>query len=89
MESFSSHHTAEQSQPTLRSISISSAQAKSIREFIAVVGITLGPAVLAFNLFNFNVVKNGYYFKEPAQYGIAIGVFLIALAWVTKGWNAK
>lgn len=56
----------------------------SISKILEVIGLTLGPTLLAFNLFNFSVAKIGYYYKDAAQFGIAMGVFLIALALVAK-----
>ena len=49
---------------------------------------TLGPALVAFNVFNFNITKSGFlYYRDDAQYGIAIGVFLISLAFVMRNWR--
>lgn len=89
MESLSGHHAPQQTRSPVGGINISPALTLKIKKTTEVVGFTVGPAVLAFNLFNFNIAKNGYYFKDPAQYGIAIGVFLIALAWVARNWNSR
>ncbi|MDH5648419.1 MAG: hypothetical protein OEY67_02085 [Gammaproteobacteria bacterium] len=73
-EAFTHRHSAH---PV---ITLSPALIKNILKTMEVAGFTAGPSVLAFNLFNFNISKLGLYYSEPAQYGIAIGVFLIALA---------
>lgn len=62
------------------SITFSPTLIKNIWKSIEVIGFTVGPAILAFNLFNFNLSKLGLYYKDPAQYGIAGGVFLVAIA---------
>lgn len=56
----------------------------TISKYTELIGLTLGPAILAFNLFNFTLGGSGYYYKDPAQYGIALGVFLTAIGLVIK-----
>ncbi len=70
----------DQNRYAARSITLSPALIKNIWKAIEVTGFTIGPAILAFNLFNFNISKLGFFYKDPAQYGIAGGVFLIAAA---------
>ncbi|GMR18328.1 MAG: hypothetical protein BMS9Abin33_0736 [Gammaproteobacteria bacterium] len=72
-----------QNRHTAHSITLSPTLIKNIWKSIEVTGFTIGPAILAFNLFNFNLSKLGFFYKDPAQYGIAGGVFLIAAAIIT------
>lgn len=67
-----------------RSFTISPALVRTLLTILEFVCITVGPAVLAFNIFNFNLAKNGFYYKDAAQWGIAIGIFMIALAYVLR-----
>ena len=63
-----------------RSFSISPAFIRTFLTTLEWVCFTAGPALVAFNLFNFNIAKNGLYYKDAAQWGIAIGVFMITLS---------
>lgn len=46
-----------------------------------------GVLFTTYNLFSFKVVKNGYYFKDENQTWLAVGVCLLAAAYVIKNWN--
>lgn len=64
-----------------KAVSISPELISQVIKMIEIVGYTIGPALVAFNVFNFNIAKIGFFYKDPARLGIAIGVFLIAAAW--------
>lgn len=46
-----------------------------------------GPAVLALNVSAVKVDKFGYYFTSNVEWGIAIGVFILSLAYVCRIWR--
>lgn len=64
-----------------KAVSISPELVSQATKMLEVVGYTVGPALVAFNVFNFNIAKIGMFYKDPARIGIAVGVFLIAAAW--------
>jgi hypothetical protein len=72
---------AAHTRTTPRAVSISPELVNQITKITEIVGFTVGPALVAFNLFNFNLAKIGFFYKDPARIGIAAGVFLIAAAW--------
>lgn len=76
----SSNASASKSYDQGLATALSPAILKMVWNTLEVIGITLGPALLAFNLFNFNLGRLGIYYRDAAQYGIAIGVLLIAIA---------
>jgi len=65
----------------IKGVNISPELVAQFSGILKTVGFTVGPALVAFNIFNFNIAKIGYFYKDPARFGIAIGVFLIATAW--------
>jgi hypothetical protein len=64
-----------------KAVSISPELIAQAKKTMEVVGYTVGPALIAFNIFNFNIAKIGFFYKDPARIGIAAGVFLLAAAW--------
>ncbi|MEE9606439.1 MAG: hypothetical protein V3U03_01775 [Myxococcota bacterium] len=55
---------------------------------IETVGFALGPAVTVYYLAGFRVDEHGYYYKGT-EFGIAVGVFLISLAWALRYWRRE
>lgn len=48
---------------------------------------TVGPAVFALNFFSFKVVKDGAYYETGSEWGMAVGVLFISLAFVARQWR--
>ena len=63
-----------------KTVSISPELVNSATKITEVVGYTFGPALIAFNVFNFNIAKLGFYYMDVARFGLAAGVFLLASA---------
>ena len=49
--------------------------------------LALGPAITAYYLFSFTVDKFGYYYKDT-EFGIAMGIFVIALGRAIRYWRS-
>lgn len=61
---------------------------KLVIKLTQAVSLTLGSAFIAYNITAFKVEKHGsYYFLDPNQTWLAIGVGLIFLGWIVKNWN--
>ena len=58
-----------------------------ILKIIQTIGYALGPAVFTLNIFNFVPGKRGYYYTDSTEWGIALGIFLISLAYVAQWWR--
>lgn len=52
-----------------------------------IVAFLTGVLLTTYNLFSFKIAKNGYYFNDDNQTWLAIGVSLLALAYIIKSWN--
>lgn len=48
---------------------------------------TSGSALVTYNLFAFRVDKFGFYYKDDAQFWLAIGVGTVVLGWLVKNWK--
>jgi len=48
---------------------------------------TLGPTIVAFNVFAFKVARGGIYYLDSNQYWIAFGVLLISGGLVIRHWK--
>jgi hypothetical protein len=46
----------------------------------------VGPAVTAYYLTSFTVDSHGYYYRDT-EFGIAAGVFLVALGFALRDWR--
>ena len=55
---------------------------------IETAGFALGPAVTAYYLAGFRVDEHGYYY-QGTECGIAVGVFLISLAYALRYWRRE
>lgn len=52
------------------------------------VGLGLGPAITALNIFGFSLTRGGnIFYKSGTTWGIFIGVLLISLAVVARKWQ--
>lgn len=60
-----------------------------IIKIVESVGYSLGPALIALNILDFRYARHShfYYYKGAAEWGIAIGVLLIGLAYIAKKWR--
>lgn len=57
-------------------------------KIIESVGLGLGPAITALNVFSFSLSRGGsIYYKDGPSWGIAIGVLLISAAIVARKWQ--
>ncbi len=63
-----------------KTVSISPELVARATKITEVVGYTFGPALIAFNIFNFNIAKLGFYYMDAARFGMATGVLLLASA---------
>ena len=61
--------------------------AELICKIVESVGWVIGPAVFALNFFSFKINKSGVYFESDSEWGIAIGVLFISLAYVARQWQ--
>lgn len=52
-----------------------------------IIAFLTGVLLTTYNLFSFKIAKNGYYFNDDNQTWLAIGVSLLALAYIIKNWN--
>lgn len=52
-----------------------------------IIAFLAGVLLTTYNLFSFKIAKNGYYFNDDNQTWLAVGVSLLALAYVIKNWN--
>lgn len=74
----------ERHRTDVRAISISPELVTKLKLAFEIIGYTMGPALVAFNIFNFSVARLGYFYQDPARYGIAGGVLLICIAWLLR-----
>ncbi len=51
------------------------------------VGWVVGPAVFALNFFSFKLGKAGVYYETGSEWGIAIGILFISMAFVARQWQ--
>lgn len=60
-----------------------------IQKIVYTIGMTAGPALIALFMFDFKYASRGkyYYYTDGAEWGIAIGVFLVMLALVSRKWR--
>lgn len=60
---------------------------KLVFKIVESVAWVLGPAVFALNFFSFNLGKSGVYYGAGSEWGMAIGVLFISLAFVARQWQ--
>jgi len=58
-----------------------------IFKIVESVGWIIGPCVLALNLFSFKLGKAGSYYESGSEWGIAVGVLFISIAYVARQWQ--
>lgn len=51
------------------------------------VGWVFGPAVFVLHLFSFVLGKSGIYYETISEWGMAVGVLLMSMAYVTRIWK--
>ncbi len=61
-----------------------------IVKIVESIGYSIGPALIALNIVDFRYARHShfYYFTSATQWGIAIGVLLIGLAYVARKWRS-
>jgi hypothetical protein len=47
----------------------------------------IGPTVFALNFFSFKLGKAGFYYETGSEWGIAVGILFISLAFVARQWQ--
>lgn len=58
-----------------------------ILKIVESIAWVVGPAVLALNFFSFKLGKAGAYYESGSEWGIAVGVLFISIAYVTRQWQ--
>ena len=51
------------------------------------VGWIVGPCLFALHFFSFKLGKDGAYYETGSEWGMAVGVFFISLAFVARLWK--
>ncbi len=60
---------------------------KLVFKVVESVAWLIGPALFALRFFSFKLGKAGFYYETGSEWGIAIGVMLISLAFVARQWQ--
>lgn len=60
---------------------------KLVFKIVESVSWVIGPTVFALNFFSFKLGKAGAYYESGAEWGMAIGVLFISLAFVARQWH--
>lgn len=60
---------------------------KLVFRIVESVAWVIGPALFALNFFSFKLGKAGAYYETGTEWGIAIGVFFISIAFVARQWQ--
>jgi len=60
---------------------------KLIIKIVESVAWIVGPTVFALNFFSFKLVKAGMYYESGSEWGMAIGVLFISIAFVARQWQ--
>lgn len=58
-----------------------------VLKIIESIAWVLGPALFVLNLFSFKASKVGFYYESTAEWGMAIGVMIISIAYVSRFWR--
>jgi hypothetical protein len=60
-----------------------------IQKIVYSTGITVGPALITLFLFDFKYASRGkyYYYTDGAEWGMAVGVFLVMIALASRNWR--
>jgi hypothetical protein len=56
-------------------------------KIIESIGWIVGPALFALHFFSFKLGKAGAYYETGSEWGMAVGVFFISLAFVSRLWS--
>ncbi len=59
-----------------------------IQKIVYSVGLSVGPALIALFILDFKYATRGkyYYYTDGAEWGVAVGVFLVMAALVSRKW---
>lgn len=80
-------YTGVSQQQATKSRGLDKTMMNLILKIVQTFGYLVGPTLVALNLFSFTPGRRGYFYTTGAEWGIAVGVFLIALAFVSKYWR--
>lgn len=58
-----------------------------ILKIVESAGWVIGPVVFALNFFSFKLGKAGVYYESGSEWGIAIGVLFLSIAYVARQWQ--
>jgi len=58
-----------------------------ILKIVESAGWVIGPFVFVLNFFSFKLGKAGAYYESGSEWGIAIGVLFISMAYVARQWQ--
>ena len=58
-----------------------------ILKIVESVGWVIGPSVFALNFFSFKLGKAGAYYETGSEWGIAVGILFISMAYVARQWQ--
>jgi len=60
---------------------------KLVFKIVESVAWALGPALFALSFFSFKLGKGGVYYESGSEWGIAVGVLFISIAYVARQWQ--
>lgn len=60
---------------------------KLVFKIVESVAWVIGPTVFVLNFFSFKLGKAGAYYESGPEWGMAIGVLFISLAFVARQWQ--
>lgn len=58
-----------------------------VLKIVESIGWIVGPSLIALHFFSFKLGKSGAYYESGSEWGIAIGVFFISMAFVARQWQ--
>lgn len=60
---------------------------KLVFKIIESIAWVIGPSVFTLSFFSFKLVKSGIYYEAGSEWGMAVGVLFISLAFVARQWQ--
>lgn len=60
---------------------------KLVFKIIESIAWVVGPSIFTLSFFSFKLVKLGVYYEASSEWGMAIGVLFISLAFVARQWQ--
>ena len=68
--------------------SMTTIETTRLMKIVEAVCLAIGPPVTVYYVANFRVDQHGYYYRDM-EAGIAVGVFLISLAYALRYWRSQ